>query len=322
MGPAVLNALSPFLPDAIYALFLLTLLHLTRPAYLAFRKRRSAYGIVFNSVSGLPEALVRISLRDVHGQIVRTAVTDKHGRYKILAPKGEYYIDVVKPGFTFPSIYLTQKGHVSVYDRLLPSHHIAIKDYGMLTKNIPIDPVAGANRSSTFRRGIVLSKGAQNTIAGLSPFVAYVIAMVIQSLIAWAIFCIYTIVLLKRLFSYKPADPPYGTIRNAYTNEPLEGAVVRLLDGRFNKVLETLTTSAKGRYAFFVNRGAYRVMIKKPGFKGVILNFPKIIKDGVVLSKDIRLKRADSVARELPQNGKKEEAEPEPEKPVRIGDLG
>lgn len=287
MNPAILIPVS-------YALLLSVLLKLTKPAYLAFRKRRSGFGTVFNSFTNIPEALVSISLRDLHGRVMRTTVTDKHGRYRLIAPPGEYYVDARKAGFVFPSTFLGAREGRFIYDNVLPAQHIIIKDNGVITKNIPIDPVEGKKR---FRiPSIILPKKIQYTLAAASPVLAFGIAYILRNnIFLWAIFAAYVVILFKRLLSYKPADPPFGTISDAETRRPLEHAVVRIFDTKFNKLLETQMTSAKGRYAFIVKAGAYYILIKKEGYKTVRLNFPHIRRDGFLLVKDVKMKSSKEI---------------------------
>jgi len=299
-----------FAEEVAYAGFLLLLLKLTRPAYLAFRRRRSGYGVVFNSATGIPEALVSVRLRDLHNQIVRTVVTDKHGRYKLSAPRGEFYVEAVKPGFAFPSIYLG-KNNATVYDNLLPAAHVIIKDYGVMTKNIPIDPTG--HQKSWLPKRLVLGKNTQYAIALFSPLIALSVALAFKtSVFLWIAFVIYVAILLIRLFSFKPATPPYGTILDADLKRPLSQVAVRLLDARFNKVLETQVTSPKGRYAFVVSPGKYRLLIKAKGFKSVIVNYPNILKEGTLLAKNLSLKRLTPKEAEEAAKEPEEALPPEP----------
>ena len=279
------------LTDLGFGLLLLLLLRLTRPAYLAFKRRRSGFGIVFDSVTGLPIDRGAVSLRDLHGQLVRTVVSEKDGRYRLMAPKGEYYVEVSKAGYTFPSELFKNKTSSSIYENLLPGNHIVIKDYGAITKNIAIDPVAAKDQRSAFTRNIALPKAVQNLIAWLSPLLALGIAYLEPySWAIWSMYALYIAIMIGRLFSFKPPQPPFGTIRDAQTGEPIQGVVVRILQSKYNKLLETQTTSPKGRYAFIVGRGAFRVLMTKRGYKGVILNFPLIREDRFLIAKDVRMK--------------------------------
>lgn len=278
---------------AAYGLFLLLNLKLTWPLYVAFRRRRSGFGTVFNSVTEKPEALVTVALKDLHGLIVRTNVSDKDGRYRLLAPKGEYTVEVTKQGYAFPSKYVTKDRNDTAFENILASSHIIIKDYGAITKNIPIDPPAGMRKPSFWSLRFHPSKRAMSAILYGGPLVAVgFLYLQWTSVTAWLLFLCYLVVLLGRYLSFKPPEPPFGTIRDAQSGKPLDQAIVRIFDTKYNKLLETQITSAKGRYAIIVNRGSFRIWVKRQGYRNVVVNFPLIKRDGTLLAKDIRLQRA------------------------------
>ncbi len=270
---------------------LLALLYATGPYFAVFKKRRGGYGIVFNSQSGAPEALVSVRLRDLHGQVVRTAVTDKQGRYRLIAPRGEYYIDLIKTGFKFPSVYLVKAQKNLLYDNLLPSQHVIIKDFGALTKNIPIDPVGSFAKSAVFKQGLRFGRKTQYMLILISPLVALAGAYFLNSWFAWSVFTIFIAIYVHRLLTLRPPPPSFGTIRDLQSGQPIARAVIRILDARFNKVLETQNSSAKGRYAFIVHPGNYRVFISHPRYKSLILNYPRIKQDGYLIARDVKLKK-------------------------------
>jgi hypothetical protein len=278
---------------AAYGLFLLLNLKLTWPLYVAFRRRRSGFGRVFNSVTEKSEALVTVALKDLHGRIVRTNVSDKDGRYRLLVQKGEYTVEVSKPGYTFPSKLVTKEHNETTFDNILTSNHIIVKDYGAITKNIPIDPPIGTRKPAFWSLRFHPGKKAMSAILYSGPLVAVgFLWLQYTSITAWILFICYLAVLLGRYLSFKPPEPPFGTIRDAVTGKPLDQAIVRIFDTKYNKLLETQITSPKGRYAFIVNRGSFRIWVKRQGYKNVVVNFPQIKKDGTLLAKDIKLQRA------------------------------
>ncbi len=275
-----------------YAFFLAALALISRPVYLDFRRKRSGYGITFNSRNGEPEDSVVIRLRDTHGQIVRTAVSDKQGRYRIAAPKGEFTVEAAKIGYVFPSVVLKNKTN-PFYDNVLPAAKILVKDYGTITKNIPIDPAQPGRGPSIFYMRMGLSKNVQHTLALLGTVLAFGLVYAQRTnWLAWFFFAIYLAVMLHRVFSFRPAKPPYGTVRDDATGTPMEHVVVRLIEQRFNKVLDTQITSPKGRYAFVIKPGTYRLMIEKKGYRRIVVNYPNIKQDGYLLARDVRMKRA------------------------------
>jgi hypothetical protein len=276
----------------VFALALSLILRLTKSVYVKFKRRKTGFGIVFNSVSGKPIDLARIRLVDVHGLAVASAVTDKFGHYRLTVDPGEYTVEVSKPGFTFPSAFIKAQKISKTFHNVLPTKRIKIKDHGIVTKNIAVDPTEGMKkRSKVFKTGLILGDNLQLTIAYLSPFVAGVYPYLRRtSILSWIILGIYVVVLTYRLTHFTPGKPAYGMILDAKTGKPLKRVVVRLFDGKFNKVLKTQTTSDKGRYAFLVNRGAYYMTLNKENYKPVRLNFPNITKDSYPLATNVKMK--------------------------------
>ncbi len=286
----------PTLPDIllhlVFALILFALLRLSRSVYLAFRRRRAGYGIVFNSITGLPEPLVSVRLvtPGAFSQSVSTAVTDRHGRYRLPAHPGEYLVEVKKEGFLFPSTHLKERS--TVYDNILPAARIVVRDHGVITKNIPVDPADVSTASRIFHGGSFLDKRTKYILAYLSPIALVWIPLIRGSWLLWLFFVGYLAVIIYRTFTFKPAPPAFGTITNAETKEPVSQAVVRIFSTEFNKLLETQVTGPRGRYAFVVHPGSYYLLIKKPGYRSVRMNFPAIKKDGFILARDVSLKPA------------------------------
>jgi len=299
-----MNALREFADPSLiiflaYVAVLAVCYRITLPVYLKFKRRKEGYGTVFDSYTGAPIDLARIRLIDVHGLTATTAVTDKAGHYRLVVAPGEYVVDVSRAGYAFPSIFLRGATERSAtYDNVIPSHHIRIKDHGIVTKNIPIDPVSPAiKRSKIFKKRILLNENTQLLTAWLSPAFAFAVPLAaplkMPTLIfAWIAACAYAIAMSRRFLTFKPGRGAYGTVTDALTGLPIERAIIRLFDGTYNKHLQTITTSEKGRYAFLVNAGSYYILMKKEGFKTVRLNFPNITKESYPLATDVKMKRA------------------------------
>jgi hypothetical protein len=271
---------------------------ITLPVYLKFRRRKEGYGTVFDSFTGAPVDLARIRLIDVHGLTAATAVTDKSGHYRLVVAPGEYIIDVARTGYKFPSKFLEGGLERSAtYDNVIPSRRVRIKDHGIVTKNIPIDPEsASCKRSKVFRRRLNLSEDAQLLTTWLSPFLAVAIPLMSPAetpslVVMWILGAAYSAAIAARFLSFKPGRGAYGTVRDALTGLPLDRVIIRLFEGGYDRHLQTITTTDKGRYAFLVNAGSYYVLLKKEGFKTVRLNFPNITKDSYPLATDIKMKR-------------------------------
>lgn len=289
---AMLNSMLTNYAVGLYGSFLFLIWALTRPVYADFRRRKSGYGVVFNCETGELIAGAVIRFKNPQGSVAATVVSDKRGRYRLVAPMGEYFVEVTKPGFVFTFNKQNKKSAERFFDGVLNSQHVLTQDYGAVTKNIPLVPKLKIGKASFWKRRYGLGKTTQHLIVVLGTGVAFYFAILQNTYLFWAIFAVYLIIMLVRLATFKPSQPPFGTIIDAGSRQPLDRTIVRLLDQRFNKLIEMQTTSPKGRYAFMVNRGAYRLLIEKSGYRKVIVNFPNIKQDGFLLAKDVSMTKS------------------------------
>jgi len=274
-----------------YIAVLAWIVYITRPVYIRFKRRKTGYGTVFDSITGKAIDLARVRLVDTHGLTAASAVTDTLGHYRLTAMPGEYVVDVSKPGYRFPSVFLKRHQYSKGYDNVLPSQRIKITDHGIITKNIPLDPETNAGRSKIFRGWILLGDNVQLGIMYASIFLALIAPFLdVANIFIWLAYIIFISIIIIRLMTFRPGKAEYGTIRDAKTNEPLERVVLRLFDASFNKLIQTEITSSKGRYAFLVNKGSYYVTAKLDGYRPVRLNFPNISTDSYPLATDVKLK--------------------------------
>ncbi len=58
----------------------------------------------------------------------------------------------------------------------------------------------------------------------------------------------------------------WGLVYNAITKQPVDLAIIRLLDAKTNAVRQTRMSDAQGRFAFLVPAGEYRLQVVKPPF--------------------------------------------------------
>lgn len=75
----------------------------------------------------------------------------------------------------------------------------------------------------------------------------------------------------------------WGIVYNALSKQPVDLAIVRLLDSGTGRVVQTRITDAKGRYSFFVKPGAYRLQAVKQGFRFPTQYLAKDREDGALL---------------------------------------
>jgi hypothetical protein len=282
----------PVFGPIVFALFSWATLYISHPVHSKFKRSKSGFGTVFDAISGKGIDLARIRLVDLHGLTVASAVTDKYGHYRLSGIPGEFTVDVLKPGYHFPSVFLKAASRSKMYDNVISSQKIKIKDYGIITKNIPLDQIGETRRrSKVFSRWIVISDNIQFAISYLSLFCILYPLFAPTHIGAWIILMVHCSIVGDRIMNFRPAKPQFGTVTDTDTREPIDRAIIRLYDASFNKILNTQVTSPKGRYAFLVNQGSYYMTLQKEGYKSIRLNIPNITKDSYPLATDVRMKK-------------------------------
>lgn len=61
-------------------------------------------------------------------------------------------------------------------------------------------------------------------------------------------------------------SPPWGIVRDSKTLQPIKLAMVRLIDEKTQRIIDTEVTDPNGRFGFFVSPGRYFVNVVKDGF--------------------------------------------------------
>ena len=262
---AIINAASAF---SLFSLFALLQNLFTQPILLLGRKKRKRWGVVYNSLSKEPIELAIVRL--VHFEtrlVVQSKVTDKQGRYWFLARKGNYLIEVVKPGFVFPSQYLsTAVEDVELVD-LYHGEKVELTEDGIIARNVPMDPAFAEEtpKQVLFKHAL---QRVKNGIA-LGSIVMGMIVVIISPNVATAALLVAQIaayLLFKRLGQPKKAKN-WGIAFDTKTRKPLARAVIRVFDKKFNKLLETQITDQNGKFGFFVKENIYYITAEKQGYK-------------------------------------------------------
>lgn len=240
----------------------------TQPALLFGRRKRKRWGIVYNALTKQPVDLaVARLLHHATSLTVQTRVTDKQGRFAFTARPGIFRIEVVKPGYVFPTQYLkTAKTDVDYLD-IYHGEQVEVTETTVLTPNIPLDPIVPEEtpRQVLLRRSLRrLQHGVALSGAGLSAVALIISPTVPIALLVLSQIAIYGI--FRRL--NVPAKPKsWGIVSGADVRRPLARAVVRIFESKFNKLLETQLTDAAGRYAFLVRKNVYYVTAEAPGYR-------------------------------------------------------
>lgn len=246
---------------------------MTWPVLFLWRKKRKAWGVVYHAGLKTPIDLAIVRLYKLpENKLVMTRVTDKEGRFFFLVKEGDYRIIALKPGFVFPSQILNGAKEDGNYLDVYHGESIRVESNdATIAVNIPLDPTKKAEyheaRKLVIRRILRL---LQNTIAAIGCTLAFFIFIIRPGWITAAGAIIQVLLLLgtRRLAkAHKPKG--WGIVYDKGTAQPLSNAVVRIFEPKYNKLLETAITDAKGRYSFLVGPSQYFTTYEKPGYQKV-----------------------------------------------------
>ena len=291
LGVAVINVASAL--PAFNALAYLQYLF-SQPLLLFGRRKKKKWGVIYNALTKQPVDLVIVRL--IHAEtklVIQSKVTDKLGRYSFIAKPGTYILDVVKPGYVYPTQYIKDKNEDVDYLELYHAVPITLTEGGVIAKNIPIDPIEHVE----IPRRLIWKKTLriiQQDVAFLSVVFA-VVALVISPSLQLALITLSQVglfLLFKRI-SVKTKAKEWGIVYDEATRQPLLRVVVRIFDKKFNKLLETQVTDANGKYGFFVRRSVYYVTAEKEGYeKYTSPDIDLSTKDEAIVDQPVSLKRA------------------------------
>ncbi|MEK7108222.1 MAG: carboxypeptidase-like regulatory domain-containing protein, partial [Patescibacteria group bacterium] len=242
----------------------------TAPFMLYRRRSRKRWGVVYDSLRKVPVDLAIVRILDAQtGRVVKSAVTDKHGRFLFIATPGLYRITVQKAGFTFPTEHLKDHKRDGDYLDLYHGEPIDVREDGAaVAVNIPLDPTGEAVKAPHKIRLERLARRIMYVLSAIGLAVSIVIAILQPS--AWTILvaiaqAVIFLAFLRLAMPHRPKN--WGIVYDAHTRRPLTNAVVRIFDPTYNKLLETQVTDGRGRYAFLVGPNEYYATYEKGGYR-------------------------------------------------------
>jgi len=279
VGLAAINLAGLFsgLFGLVWWLFLL----FTQPLLLLGRRRRKSWGVVYNSLTKRPVDLIIVRLIDNKtNRIVQTQVTDKEGRYLFLAEKGDYRLEVRKPGFHFPSVHMATEKTDPIYLDVYHGEEINVTDNGAaVTANIPVDSKEFEETPHKVRF-IKLIRYAYKWLAAVSVIASALAVVITPSKLFLGLLIVHVVMYIVFAIFGRPRKPRgWGIVSEKGNNDPIGKATVRVLEPKYNKVLETVVTDSKGHYAILTDARDFYAVYEKPGFKGLEVR-PKSGKPG------------------------------------------
>ena len=241
---------------------------LTQPLLLLRKRREYAWGVVYDSQKKLPVDLAIVRLIDNNtGRVVQTRVTDKVGRIFFFAPKGSYRMEVVKPGFAFPSAILAGEREDGKFANLYFGQRFSVAGSGqVINPSIPLDPVGADASDKEFIKRFV--RGNLRYVVSVGGIVLTTIALVITPsyMVGGLLLLNLVLFFVFRRISYPKQPAEWGVVRDEKTGRHISHAVVRLFSSPYNKLVETRVTDSRGRYNFIVGQNVFYITATSQGY--------------------------------------------------------
>jgi len=208
-------------------------------------------------------------------------LTQDNGSYRYIVPNGTYYLEIYKSGynskktnrFTVTKNYINDSLELFAIPKklldVIDPDALLLDNIGAITKNIGEQIVYNSN---------IITEGVVNIAQ--NPNVELVNnSIAAPTLTTIAIVNTFTAIPLLNLFSYlqylltqpllffkRKKRKAWGVVYDAFTKLPLDLAIIRLIDRKFNRIIRTVVTDKEGRYILFGNQGTFSLASTKPGY--------------------------------------------------------
>lgn len=241
----------------------------TEPLAWFFRRKKKGWGVVYNSITKKPIDLAVVRLYDkASGQLLKSKVTDKNGRYNFLVSEGRYTLEAIKPNMVFPSQILKGALEDKQFTDLYHGEEIIIskEQKGIITANLPVDPPdLKDSDQEILKRNFWYH--IQKNISLIGPAVS-LLSFAISPTVLMASFSLTHIILyllFKRLAAKEKAHQ-WGVVLDALSGQPLSGSVAKIFAPEYDKMLEAQVTDRFGRYGFLAGNNVYYISANKAGY--------------------------------------------------------
>ncbi len=240
---------------------------------LGIKKRNLPWGTVYDSVTKQPLDPAYVVLRDLTGNEVATSITDLDGRYGFLVPAGRYIMTAGKTNYTFPSTKLAGKSYDELYQDLYFSGIIDLKEGGVISKNIPMDPIKFdwnefAKKDKKLmkffsKRDIWISR-ISNFIFYFGFLLTIIIVMVSPNAYNFIILGVYLVMAILNNTILKPRS--FGRIKYRENDTPLSFAIMRIFSKDSDREVIHKVTDKTGKYFCLIPNGLYYAKIENKNF--------------------------------------------------------
>ena len=242
---------------------------------LGIRKRNVPWGTVYDSVTKQPLDPAYVVLKDLEGNEIATSITDIDGRYGFLVLPGKYKLSANKTNYEFPSKKLAGQTNDELYNELYFDDVIEINEGGVITRNIPMDPLKfdwnefakKDKKLMKFFRKKDLWIARISLILFIIGFIISVIATLVDpSTYNIVISIVYIVLFVMKRTVLKPR--PFGYIRQKETKGPLSFAILRAYYSSGSGEAVHKVADKNGKYYCLIPNGKYSLKVENKNVDG------------------------------------------------------
>jgi hypothetical protein len=257
----------PLLPTYLYHFFSWLL------SLFGLRKKRKPWGVVYNAITKEPIPLTIVRLLEGSGlKILETQVTDRLGRFGFISAPGNYRLEVVKPGFAYPSSIVVGTADFNFRD-VYHAEPIILKgkEHGIFF-NVPLDPhdprIARANAPVAAARAVTKAVSRAGVmLLAIGTAINYVFVFFSPTLVNFNIFYLYLAFLGLQVTFQLPESRPWGEVFDSFTLKPIPLSIVSLVETKYDRVVKVRLTDYEGRFHFLPLPGSYKLVATAEGYR-------------------------------------------------------
>ncbi|HRH31705.1 MAG TPA: carboxypeptidase-like regulatory domain-containing protein [bacterium] len=247
----------------------------TSPILLFGKKRREAYGLLYNSVTKVPIGLGTVRAFDAeNNKLLKTLVSSPEGKFFFSAKPGTYKLQALKNGFSFPSLFLANATDDGLHPNVYHGDMVTVTpENPFVDAHIPLDPTDAPSHHAPIKfKAKKLLRALQYGIGSLG-LIASIVALALTPSIAAGILVGLQVIVMALILRLAKAQKPkqLGRVHDAKTGRPLNNVIVRLFEPQYNKLIETAVTNSTGQYWFILGPNEYYLSYSKPGYKEKIV---------------------------------------------------
>ncbi|TSC72853.1 MAG: Fibronectin type III protein [Parcubacteria group bacterium Gr01-1014_38] len=237
--------------------------------FLALHRPRRSWGRIVEERTNLPVAGAVVTILDMSGKPRETVSSRSDGTFGALLPRGSYQLSMQHTDFAFtsapegvvlfPEERLYTGGFLRVEDeeQMVPALSLVI---GMRPTRVRRQVLRGAFRSFLERLRVLQARLALPVL--LTGAAINSVALVLNPtplLVSYEI--LYGVFLTFELLLSRVARRALGRVRDAVTRSRVGLAVVRLMDMKTRRLVETRVTSSRGSFLLMPPPGRYRLQV-------------------------------------------------------------